>query len=76
MPQVAKRVLPEQSQPALERSFILEYLQSKGYLMSDLRNLPKQKAGNLMKEACSYAALKLAEIEARSKFIHNIKGPD
>jgi hypothetical protein len=60
---------------ALERLFISEYLISKGYQMYEITKLPKQKVKTLMKEACRYAALKLAEIEAKSKFRRNIKAP-
>lgn len=59
----------------LERKLIAEYLLSKGYRLSSLKNLPKKKASSLMKEACRYAALKLAEIEARSKFRRKIQTP-
>jgi hypothetical protein len=72
----AKRILPDNSQSSLERSFIHEYLHSKGYLWSDLGKLPKQEASSLMKKACIYAALKLSEIEARSRFVCNVKGSD
>lgn len=57
----------------LERMLIGEYLLSKGYQLSDIQNLPAQELKDLMKEACSYAALKLAEIEARSKFRRKIE---
>lgn len=60
---------------ALERRFIEEYLESKGYQRSYLRQLPEHEARKLMKEACKYATLKLAEIEARSKFRNNIQLP-
>jgi hypothetical protein len=67
------RLLMEGPQSGLERKLIAEYLLSKGYLMSDLRDLPEQKAQNLMKKACLYAALKLAEIESRAKFRREIE---
>jgi hypothetical protein len=65
----------EITESTLERKLIAEYLLDKGYCWSDLKNLPKKKANNLMKEACRYAALKLAEIEARSKFRRKIRPP-
>jgi hypothetical protein len=65
----------ESSESNLERKLIAEYLLSKGYSLSSLNNLPKKKANLLMKEACRYATLKLAEIEARSKFRRKIKTP-
>jgi hypothetical protein len=61
---------------ALEREFIAKYLFSKGYKMSDLKSLSEQEMRTLMNEACQYAALRLAEIESRSKFRRKIEGPD
>jgi hypothetical protein len=61
---------------ALEHELIVKYLDTKGYKMSDLKGLPEQKARELMIEACQYAALKLAEIHARSEFRRKIEGPD
>jgi hypothetical protein len=74
--QASERDFTEYPQSALERKLISEYLHSKGYSRQDLRNLPIPQAKMLMKEACHYAALKLAEIEARSKFRQNIRAPE
>lgn len=59
----------------LERNLIVEYLRSKGYSLAGLKELPEDLANDLMKEACRYAAFKMAEIEARSKFRHKIEAP-
>jgi hypothetical protein len=67
------RLMGEGPQSILERKFIAEYLLSKGYHMTDLRDLPEQKAKSLMKKACLYAALKLAEIESRAKLRRGIE---
>jgi hypothetical protein len=72
---VYERDASETRESILERKLIAEYLLDKGYCLSDLKKLPKKKASNLMKEACRYAALKLAEIEARSKFRQKIQPP-
>jgi hypothetical protein len=61
---------------ALERELIAKYLSSKGLKVSDLKTLSGQEVRDLMEEACRYAALRLAEIEARSKFCHKIEAPD
>jgi hypothetical protein len=61
---------------ALERELIAKYLSSRGFKMSDLKTLPRQEMRELMQAACRYAALRLAEIEARSKFCHKIEAPD
>jgi hypothetical protein len=63
------------NESALERHFIAKYLLSKGYHVSDLQNLPKEQKKKMMKEACIYAAMRLANIEAKSKFRQKIKGP-
>ena len=58
----------EGPQNALERKYMREYLLEKGYQMEDLAQLPQEKAQQLMREACQYAALKLAEVEAKGHF--------
>ena len=65
----------QNSESVLERHFIAEYLRSKGYRASDLKYLPEEQRKKMMKEACTYAAVKLANIEAKSKFRQKIKGP-
>ena len=70
-----KRNFTKTNESVLERHLIAEYLLSKGYRRSDLQNLPEAHRKKLMKEACMYAAIKLANIEAKSKFRQKIKGP-
>lgn len=60
-------------QSELERQFIRQYLRDKGYGRDDLRALPKGQANALYRQACRYAALKLAEVEARAQFRHKIR---
>ena len=59
-------------QSALERKYIEEYLQSKGYRLDEIQELPKEEAKRLMTEACTYTSLKLAEFESRAKFREKI----
>jgi hypothetical protein len=59
-------------QSALERKYIEEYLQSKGYRLKDLQELPKEEVKRLMTEACTYSSFKLAELESRAKFREKI----
>jgi hypothetical protein len=66
---------PTGPQSALEKKLIKEYLLEKGYRLKDLRGLPKAEAVSLMKEACLYASLKLAEVESRAQFREEIRGP-
>lgn len=66
--------LPGDPQANLERSLIEAYLASKGYQPQDLKHLPKQLARQLRIEASVYASNKLAEVETRSRLIHEIHG--
>jgi hypothetical protein len=68
------RLSAEGPQSALERKLIAEYLLSQGYHLPDLKGLPEQTAKSLMKKACLYAALKLAEIESRARLRREIEG--
>jgi len=63
--QVIETGMGEGPQNALERKYVAEYLQGKGYRLEDLARLPRDEARQLMREACQYAALKLAEVEAK-----------
>ena len=65
----------EGPQSALERKYIQEYLNSKGFNLEKLGELPKEEQQNLMREASKYASLKLAEVESRAKFRHDIHAP-
>jgi hypothetical protein len=69
------RLLAEGPQSVLERTLIAEYLLGKGYLTSDLKELPPHLAKSLIKEARRFAALRLAEIESRAKFRQKIRLP-
>jgi len=62
-------------QSALERKLIEEYLSEKGYHLSDLQALPEREARRLMREACNYASLKLAEVESRAQLRKEIHYP-
>ena len=68
-------LLPKGPQSALERRFIKEYLQDKGFQLEDLKRLPLNESKQLMTEACRYASLKLAEVESKAKFRKEIRGP-
>lgn len=65
----------EGPQSALERKYIQEYLNSKGFKIEKLGELPKDEQQNLMREASKYASLKLAEVESRAKFRQDIHAP-
>jgi hypothetical protein len=65
----------EGPQSVLERKLIEEYLTEKGYRLSDLQALPERDARRLMREACRYASLKLAEVESRAQLRKEIHYP-
>jgi hypothetical protein len=63
-----ERCAAEGPETALERQLVTDFLRDKGYRMEDLHKLPAEQVAALMKEACQYASLKLADIEAKSIF--------
>ncbi|MGD2158139.1 MAG: hypothetical protein PVG14_16750 [Anaerolineales bacterium] len=73
IPKEPEECIGRSPQSALEKELIEKYLRDKGYRMVDLRILPKTQAKKIMKEACLYASLKLAEIESKAGFRHKIK---
>jgi hypothetical protein len=73
---LAADCLPGGPQSALERKFLEEYLERKGQSLSTISALPEEEAKALMKEACSYASLKLAEIESRAHLRASIHMPE
>ena len=64
--------LAEGPQSALEKNLMKEYLQEKGYNCKDLLKMPTEIVRQLRTEACTYASLKLAEIEAKTQFKKDI----
>ena len=58
----------------LETSFIDEYLRNNDQTRESLRKLPADVAHRIMSEASIYASSKLAEIDSRVRYTHNIKG--
>lgn len=67
------RSITEGPQSALERQYIEEFLNEKGYSLKTLRTLPEQDRMELLRAACTYASLKLAEVESRSRFRQEIQ---
>jgi hypothetical protein len=56
----------------LERALIAEFLRERGVDLHALHTLPEADAKHLLTEASVYAAGKLAEIGARSHYVHDI----
>ena len=52
----------EGPQSVLERTFFAEYLLFKGYLVSDLDQLPPKVTQSLIKEAYQFTQLRLADM--------------
>ena len=63
-------------QGQLERAFIDEFVRRQGYDPLTLNELPEPQRTALLKEASTYAAAKLTEVESRAHFIHEIHGGD
>ncbi|HLF74068.1 MAG TPA: hypothetical protein VI524_06975 [Anaerolineales bacterium] len=64
--------LAEDPKATLEQALIEEYLLEQGYSLKKLRELPKELAEKLMKEASQYASLKMEEVQARAHFVEEI----
>lgn len=56
----------------LEKTLIETYLKGKGYKLEELGRLPEAEAKRLMREASTYASCRLAELEGRAHFIHEL----
>lgn len=71
-PEEIDRCVADGPQSTLERMLLEAYLEGKGYRMEDLKKLPAEEAQQLMKEACAYASMKLAEVESKAQFRREI----
>jgi predicted secreted protein len=56
----------------LEKTLIEAYLKGKGYTLEDLKALPEAEARQLRTEASTYASNKLAEVEIKAHFVHEL----
>jgi hypothetical protein len=64
----------EDPEARLERALIEEFLQARGQSLATLtfKGTPEQRA--LLAQAAQYAAVRLAEIDARALYVHQIHG--
>lgn len=62
---------PEQK---LEEHYLIEYLALKGYTLEQARLLPPLTLRELMIDAGTYAANKVAEVEQRARIMGEIHG--
>ena len=70
--QEVDRCLSDGPQSTLEKMLIEAFLEGKGYSLEALKQLPAETAHQLMREACSYASMKLAEVESKAQFRQEI----
>lgn len=56
----------------LERAFIDEFLQARGYTTATLHQLPAETATALLKDASVYACGRLTEVESRAHFVSDL----
>ena len=54
--------------------FIREFLRASGYDFDSLAALSDMERATLMAKASTYAADKLAEVDERARFLHEIHG--
>ena len=66
----------EDPEARLETALIDEVLRARGLDVSVLRAMPEAEAKRVLAEASVHAAAKLAEIEARAHFVHEIHGQE
>ena len=62
----------EDPQAQLERTLIDQYLQERGCSLQTLMSKPAEESRALLVQASLYAAGRLAEIDARAAYIHEI----
>jgi hypothetical protein len=58
----------------LERALIDEFLRTRGHDSTSVETLPDGERNGLLREASIYATAKLAEIDARARFVHELHG--
>ena len=61
-------------QAHLARMYVEEFLRSKGLTVETVRDLPPEITHQIMVEASTYAALKLAEMEKKSQVARELHG--
>jgi hypothetical protein len=64
----------EDPQAHLERALIEEFLQARGHSLATVTFKAPSEQRALLAQAAQYAAVRLAEIDARALYIHQIHG--
>jgi len=70
------RIVMEDPGAQLERAFIDEYLRMHGHDPDVVRTLPEAHVIKLLEAASIYAAGRLAELEAKAHYVHEIHSKD
>ena len=60
----------------LERALIDEFLRARGHDSRSVETLPDEERKRLLQDASVHATGKLAEIEARARFVHELHGKE
>ncbi len=58
----------------LERALIDEFVRAHGHDVAHLDELPDEERRHLLSDAAAYAAMRLAEMEARAHYVHDLHG--
>jgi len=56
----------------LEKTLIEAYLKGKGYTLEGLRDLPEEKACQIMTEGSTHASSRLAEVEVKAHLMQEL----
>jgi hypothetical protein len=67
------RAMEDQS-AHLESALIEQFILARGHDPARLHELPADERERLQKDAATYAAGKLAEVESRAHFVHELHG--
>ena len=73
---VTERQTMADPEAGLENALIEEFLRSKGIDAAALAALPPDERQRVLAQASVYATSKLAEIEARAHFVHELHHED
>ena len=73
MSERAERPL-EDPMALLERAFIEQYLREHNHTLDSIGLLPPDQRRLVMVKATQHAAVRLAEVDARSAYVHEIHG--
>jgi hypothetical protein len=64
----------EDPEARLERALIDEFLRRRGHDSVSVERLAERERTRLLQDASIYASGKLAEMEARARFVHELHG--